>query len=281
MSDYDRIAEVIRYLDEHQQEQPDLAALANHIGLSPSHFHRLFSSWAGITPKDFLQCLTLEYARESLLAGNAVLDASLDAGLSGPGRLHDLCISLQAATPGEIKSGGEGWTVSAGYTNTPFGSALLAENPHGLCELSFIEPDEMSAAWQSLRDNWPNAELERDDKRAREMGEVIFNPDIRSSMPLKAYVRGTAFQVQVWQALLRIPVGKLISYGHLAEFIGNPKASRAVGTAVGNNPIAYLIPCHRVIRETGAVGGYHWGIARKKAIQAWESGKNDQIPPNH
>jgi AraC family transcriptional regulator of adaptative response/methylated-DNA-[protein]-cysteine methyltransferase len=271
MTDYDRIAKVIRYIDEHRLEQPVLETLADVVGLSSSHFHRLFSNWAGITPKDFLQCLTLSDAKRRLLNGNSVLDAALDSGLSGPGRLHDLCVSLEAATPGEIKAGGAGWEIRAGVADCPFGCCLIAESPRGICHLSFFQPLELSNHWEKLKDKWPSAELIRDDKRAKVLSRQIFNKDFQPLEPLKAYVKGTTFQVKVWKALLKIPEGKLVSYGQLASLIGKPKASRAVGTAVGSNAIGFIIPCHRVIRETGAVGGYAWGSERKQAIHVWES----------
>jgi AraC family transcriptional regulator of adaptative response/methylated-DNA-[protein]-cysteine methyltransferase len=277
MNNYDRIAMVIRYLDEHH-EQPDLAALAKYAGLSPFHFHRLFSAWAAITPKDFLQCLTLAHAKQLLQKGQSVLDAALDSGLSGPGRLHDLCVNLEAASPAEIKSGGAGWTISGGFADSPFGSCLIAESPRGICHLSFVEPQASEAAWAALQSYWPQARLQRNDSAAARVAALIFaRPAGSASRPgLRTFVRGTAFQVRVWRALLQVPAGKLVSYGNLAAALGQPSAARAVGTAVGQNPVAYLVPCHRVIRETGAVGGYRWGQVRKRAILAWESG---QLPP--
>ncbi len=273
MNDYERITRVIRYLDEHHTEQPDLATLAEHVGLSQFHFHRLFSTWAGVTPKDFLQCLTLAHVKELLHEGESVLDTALDAGLSGPGRLHDLCVNLEAASPGELKSGGKGWTVIAGFADTPFGNCLIAESPRGICHLSFVEPDNGSSALDALNEAWPEARLRRDDSAACRLGARIFGPDTdrESRPPLRAFVKGTTFQVRVWRALLQIQPGTLVSYGRLAAAAGRPNAVRAVATAVGQNPLAYLIPCHRVIRETGVVGEYRWGRARKRAIMAWES----------
>ncbi len=268
MNDYDRIAKVIRYIEEHRKEQPDLDTLAAVVELSPSHFHRLFSRWAGLTPKEFLKCLTLEHARDLLREGHSVLDSALAAGLSGPGRLHDLCIRLEAATPGEIKAGGAGWEIRAGIAESPFGSCLIAESPRGICHLSF------SNDWKRLQQDWPHAQMVRDDQRAAERAEQIFNdaPQSRSaaSSELRLFVKGTEFQLKVWRALLEIPPGRLVSYGRMAERIGNPNASRAVGSAVGRNPIGYLIPCHRVIREGGGIGGYAWGTERKRAIQLRE-----------
>ena len=272
MNDYDRVARVIGYLDEHHFEQPDLAALAECAGLSPFHFHRLFTNWAGITPKDFLQCLTIAHAKQLLGRGDSVLDAALDAGLSGPGRLHDLCVSLEAASPGEMKSGGEGWTISAGFADSPFGKCLIGESPRGICHLSFIEPGEEAGAFAGLEADWPGARFERDDRAALRTSRQIFNRpfDVSRRRGLRAFVRGTPFQIRVWRALLRVPPRSVISYGRLAASIGQPSAARAVGTAVGQNPLAYLIPCHRVIRETGAVGDYRWGTVRKRALLAWE-----------
>lgn len=277
MDDYTRIARVIRYLDEHHSAQPDLAALAAHAGLSPFHFHRLFSTWAGITPKDFLQCLTLTHAKALLQRGNSVLETALDAGLSGPGRLHDLCVTLEAASPGELKSGGAGWTINAGFADSPFGPCLIGASPRGICHLRFVESADGAQEWNGLRATWPQACLRRDDRAAAEHAARIFaSPRSRDCrQPLRAFVRGTAFQVQVWRALLQIPPGTLVSYGRLAAALGRPTAARAVGTAVAQNPLAYLVPCHRVIRETGILGDYRWGRTRKRAMLAWESAPHD------
>ncbi|HKW29583.1 MAG TPA: methylated-DNA--[protein]-cysteine S-methyltransferase [Verrucomicrobiae bacterium] len=271
MNDYERIARIIRYLDERHAEQPDLAVLAAQAGLSPFHLHRLFSAWAGVTPKDFLQCLTLAHAKELLRKGESVLDAALESGLSGPGRLHDLCVNLDAASPGEWKSGGAGWRISFGFVDSPFGECLIAESSRGLCHLSFVESQKR--ALTELQGNWPQAKLKRDGSAATRLATKIFaRPDSSPTRPaLRAFVRGTPFQVRVWQALLQVPPGALTSYGRLAAAIGQPAAARAVGTAVGQNPLAYLIPCHRVIRETGVLGNYHWGQIRKRAMVVWES----------
>ncbi|MDF7801551.1 methylated-DNA--[protein]-cysteine S-methyltransferase [Pontiellaceae bacterium B1224] len=275
MSDYERIAKVIRYINEHREQQPNLDCLAAVAGLSASHFHRLFSRWAGITPKDFLKCLTLSDAKQRLREGNSVLDSAIESGLSGPGRLHDLCIRMEAATPGEIKTGGAGWIIKGGVAETPFGDCLVAVNSRGICHLSFFQALEFSTHWKNLEQRWPHASLERDDRVAGELCGRIFGKELHAKEPLKAYVKGTDFQVKVWQALLQVPEGQLVSYGHLARFVESPGASRAVGTAVGTNPIGFLIPCHRVIRETGAQGGYRWGTERKRAIQVWESQRSD------
>lgn len=273
MNDYERIAGVIRYLDEHLIEQPDLATLADHAGLSRFHFHRLFSDWAAITPKDFLQCLTLTHVRGLLREGKSVLDTAVSAGLSGPGRLHDLCVKLEAASPGEMKFGGEGWSIAFGFADSPFGQCLVGESPRGICHLAFVEPGDGLAEQARLQQHWPRADLQRDDAVARRIaGQVFAGPRHRGNRAtVRAYVRGTAFQVQVWRALLQVRPGTLVSYGQLAAVLGKAAAARSVGTALGQNPLAYLIPCHRVIRETGVFSDYRWGRERKRAMVAWES----------
>jgi len=280
MSDYERIASVIRYLDEHHADQPDLTALAAHLRLSPSRFHRLFHDWAGITPKDFLQCLTLAHVKKLLARGQSILNAALEAGLSGPGRLHDLCVTLEAATPGEIKSGGAGWITHAGFAPSPFGAIFVAENTRGICHLSFVEPKSTDTAWTRLKKQWPHARFRRDDSSARALSERVFVSARLDGAPhpLRALVKGSGFQLRVWRALLDVPPGHLVTYGGLAETIGCPNAARAVGTAVAQNPIAYLIPCHRVILATGLVGEYHWGAFRKRAMLVWETASPDPPP---
>lgn len=272
MNDYERVASVIRYLDRHHTAQPDLNALAQSVGLSPFHFHRLFTNWAGVTPKDFLQCLTLEHVKTLLRGGDTLLDAALGAGLSGPGRLHDLCVTIDAASPGELKSGGAGLRVDYGFADTPFGEALIAETARGLCHLSFGANRGRNGARHSLASEWPNASLQRNDRRARELSDEIFvQPGRGTSRPhLRTFVRGTPFQLRVWRALLRVPPGALTTYGRLAAVLNQPTAARAVGSAVGANPLAFIIPCHRVIRETGVLGNYRWDPIRKRAILAWE-----------
>ncbi|QKT03469.1 methylated-DNA--[protein]-cysteine S-methyltransferase [Ectothiorhodospiraceae bacterium 2226] len=282
MSDYDRIACAIRYLEAQRRAQPDLAALAAHVGLSPYHLHRLFRAWAGITPKDFLQCLTLEHAKGLLHAGASVLDAALDAGLSGPGRLHDACVALEAASPGEVKSGGAGWTLHAGVADTPFGPCLIAEGPRGVCHLGFLDAARSASVADELTQlqaAWPAARLRRDDAGAARVARRIFVRTPQGAPPLRALVRGTDFQVRVWRALLRVPPGAAVSYGRLAAALGRPGAGRAVGAAVGRNPLAYLIPCHRVIRETGVIGDYRWDATRKRAMLAWEAAASDGAAP--
>ncbi|HXP62569.1 MAG TPA: methylated-DNA--[protein]-cysteine S-methyltransferase [Dongiaceae bacterium] len=272
-SHYERIAQVIRYLDAHHAEQPGLAVLAAQLGLNPFHFHRLFSEWAGVTPKDFLQCLTLAHAKTLLQDGQSVLDSALEAGFSGPGRLHDLCVTLEAASPGEVKSGGKGWSIRFGFAETPFGECIAGEGPRGVCYLAFVDGANRQTATAALEETWPQAELARDDQVVARLAAQVFHrskPE-QARPAIRAFVRGSAFQVRVWKALLRVPPGSLVTYGRLAAAIGQPAAARAVGSAVGNNPLAFLIPCHRVIRETGLLGGYRWGPARKRAMLAWET----------
>ena len=273
MNDYARIARVIEYLDECYTDQPKLEVVARQIGLRPSHFHRLFTSWAGVTPKDFVECLTFTHVKALLRRGESVLHTALKVGLSGPGRLHDLCVKLEAASPGEIKSGGAGSRIRFGFADTPFGRWLAAESRRGICHLAFVDEGGEKDAFKLLRANWPNTELVHDDEVAGTLASRLFTRSRSGEREacLRAFVRGSPFQVRVWQALLQIPPGALVTYGRLASFLGQPSAARAVGAAVGQNSLAYLIPCHRVIRETGIVKGYRWGDTRKRAILAWET----------
>src|SRR5256714_3745073 len=279
MNDYERVATVIRFLDRHHTDQPDLNELAAAAGLSPFHFHRLFSAWAGVTPKDFLQCLTLEHVKQLLRDDDNILDAALNAGLSGPGRLHDLCVTLEAASPGEMKNGGAGLQIDYGFAETPFGEALIAETKRGICYLSFMNGNGRSDARDLLTSQWPNAKLHRSDTRIAKLSPTIFTQgrEGTSRRPLRAFVRGTPVQLRVWRALLLVPSGSLTTYGRLAEAIGQSKAARAVGSAVGANPISFIIPCHRVIRETGALGNYGGGRIRKRAMVGWELSSRDSI----
>ena len=280
MNDFERIAAVIRHLDENHSAQPALGELAAATGLSESHFHRLFHRWAGVTPKDFLQSLTAEHAKRRLRESASVLDAALDVGLSGPGRLHDLLVTIEAASPGEFKSGGRGINIEWGVAQSPFGLCSLGWNSRGICHLAFHEADEQMKEPSALRENWPNATLWRNDAVARSRAKTIFNSERPASRTLKAFVRATPFQLKVWRALVRIPEGCVASYGDIANAIGDSKAARAVGTACGSNSIAYLIPCHRVIRETGVVRGYRWGAVRKRALLGWEARNSTGLPRN-
>jgi len=273
MNDYERIAKTIRHIDAAFLSQPSLDELAAAADLSPSHFHRMFVKWAGVTPKDFIQALTMDHAKRLLRNGSSVLDSSLDSGLSGPGRLHDLCLSMEAATPGEIKSGGAGLDIGWGVSESPFGKMFVAMTPKGLCHLSFFD-ETHNEALEILNHDWPKSNLSRDDRMAVNLSTGIFNPGSpEKQSPLRIHVKGTAFQVKVWKALLEIPDATLTTYGRIAGEIGTPKASRAVGTAVGSNQVSYLIPCHRVIRETGVSGGYRWGQLRKRVMISWEAAR--------
>ncbi|SHJ72827.1 AraC family transcriptional regulator, regulatory protein of adaptative response / methylated-DNA-[protein]-cysteine methyltransferase [Malonomonas rubra DSM 5091] len=274
--DYQKIAQAIEFLRESAIDQPSLDKAAQHVGLSPYHFQRLFKRFAGVSPKRFLQHLTSSYARELLRDSTPVLETSYSVGLSSPGRLHDLMVNVEAATPGEIKSGGDGMQILYGIHPTPFGDCILAQTERGICRLEFVDADNPKPALERLRHDWPLAELKECPEKTETTVEQIF-PPLQSVIgrPLPLLLRGTNFQLQVWQALLRIPSGSLTTYGNLAQQLGQPNASRAVGTAVGRNPIGYLIPCHRVLRGDGGIGGYHWGKTRKLAILGCELAKND------
>jgi AraC family transcriptional regulator of adaptative response/methylated-DNA-[protein]-cysteine methyltransferase len=273
MNDFERVAATIRFLNANHAQQPGLDELAAASGLSPSHFHRLFRRWAGVTPKDFLQCLTLEHAKQRLRESASVLDAALDAGLSGPGRLHDLFVTIEAVSPGEFKSGGKDAEISWGTTETPFGQCCIGWNTRGICHLAFLDSEQDLGEPTDLRKKWPKAQLSQSDRGATRWAKAIFHNTNRPDAPLRAWVQATPFQLKVWRALLQIPEGCVTSYHKIANGIGNPKAVRAVGAACGANPIAYLIPCHRVLRGTGVVQGYRWGETRKRALLAWESAR--------
>ena len=269
--DYQRIAAAIAYLQDHHTLQPDLSDLAAHLDLSECHMQRLFARWAGVSPKRFLQFLTKEHAK-ALLRQRNVLDTSLALGLSGSSRLHDLMVTTEAITPGEYASAGQGLRLSYGYSATPFGHSLIASTPRGLCQLDFFDTEaERESQLHVLQHTWPQAILARDDARAQTWAERIFAHQLSSApRPLHVLLKGSNFQLQVWQALLRIPAGQIMGYGDLAQAIGQPGAARAVGTAVASNRIGFLIPCHRVIRQSGHFNHYRWGPGRKQAILAWE-----------
>lgn len=269
--DYLRIEKAIRYLDENFRSQPELAEVAGAVGLSEYHFQRLFRRWAGVTPKRFVQFLTADYARELLRSSATVLDAAYSSGLSGTGRLHDLIVSVDGFTPGEVRSRGSGLIIRYGFHDSPFGELILARTERGVCALAFLGDGGRDSAVEDLVDRWPGAQLVEDSAGTRSLAQRIFAPVNGSPLPI--HLQGTNFQIKVWEALLRIPEGGVTCYEQLAEAVGSPTAVRAVGTAVGRNPIAYLIPCHRVIRKTGAFGEYHWGAARKRAMFGWEAAR--------
>ena len=275
-ADYQRIERAIRFLDESSPTRPRLEEVARHVGMSPFHFQRLFTRWAGISPKRFSQVLALEYAKERLKDSRNLLDATYDAVLSSGGRLHDLFVTLDAVTPGEFRDQGEGLRISAGFHDSPFGEALIAMTERGICGLSFHDGSRR-AALRDLGARWPHATIEERPRVTAPIASRVFAAlevrDPEGLVPLGLLVRGTNFQVKVWRALLQIPVGSVATYEDIATAIGTPSAVRAVGTAIGRNPVAFLIPCHRVIRTTGALGGYRWGVSRKRAMLAWETGR--------
>jgi AraC family transcriptional regulator of adaptative response/methylated-DNA-[protein]-cysteine methyltransferase len=274
-SDYARVARAIQFIEANAERQPDLQAMARHVGLGPHRFQRLFTRWAGISPKRFLQVLTLDHARQLLDQSRSVLQAAHGAGLSGPGRLHDLFVTIDAVTPGEYKRQGAGLTIRHGVHSSPFGPCLVASTGRGICGLAFIDAGGERQCLRRLARRWSRARLQPDPQLAADVIERAFSrgADAANGSPTRLHLQGTNHQVQVWQALLEIPPGMVLSYGDLATRIGNPGAAIAVGQALAKNPVAYLIPCHRVLRADGRVGGYRWGRVRKRALLAWESGR--------
>jgi AraC family transcriptional regulator of adaptative response/methylated-DNA-[protein]-cysteine methyltransferase len=267
-SDYDVVEKAIVYLEQNFRAQPELADVARHVSLSEAHFQRLFRRWAGISPKRFLQFLTAEHARELLRDSRSVLDVSYQLGLSGGGRLHDLMLNVVAATPGEVKSGGLGMRIQYGFHESPFGECLVAVTERGLCGLAFVHNDNHDELLAELQGRWPQAQIEEAVTATRAVARAVFGNEGGN---INLFLKGTNFQIRVWEALMRVPVGRAVTYEDIAYNIGQPTAMRAVGAAVGQNPIAFLIPCHRVLRKSGVFGDYHWGAARKKALLVWES----------
>jgi len=276
MSDYQRIETAINFIVEQGNAQPSLEEIAAAVHLSPFHFQRLFSQWAGVTPKRFLQTLTVERAKALLAHSKPLLEVSDLVGLSGPSRLHDHFVKLEAVTPGEYKNAGSGLTINYGISETPFGLVFLATTARGICKIAFVNSSDIGAPLEQLVAEWPNAQVVENIEATGELVDNLFQAkaaETEVSQPVSLYVRGTNFQVKVWKALLQIPLGALTSYSEVATAVGSPKAVRAVGTAVGANPAAFAIPCHRVIRQSGGIGGYRWGETRKHAIHAWESAR--------
>ena len=271
---YRRIEKAIRFIADHFKSRPDLDQMAASVHLSRYHFDRLFKRWAGVSPVQFMQYLTLDYTKQKLTESRSLLDTALDAGLSGPGRLHDLFVTFDAMSPGEYKQQGAGLEISYGFSASPFGECLLAATERGIFHLGFVEEDQRSIARDQLIERLPQATFFEEPDRTGPIVDSIFNPDDTGSRgPFNLHLRGTNFQIQVWQALLRIPEGWVVSYGDIAAWLGRPKAFRAVANAVALNPVGYLIPCHRVIAKSGAIHQYRWGSARKKAIVGWEAAK--------
>lgn len=270
-TDYDRMAQAIRFIDSAREEQPSLDEVAAHLGLSPGHFQRLFSRWVGVSPKKYLQYLTLDHARTLLRERHTVLGAAYDSGLSGPGRLHDLFVGWEAMSPGEYAQGGAGLDIRYGHAPSPFGEALLMWTGRGICGLAFTHETGRDASHADMRARWPQAGYLLDKAGAAEAGARVFG----GAGQVHLQLIGAPLQIKVWEALLRIPSGHVTTYSDIAARIDNPKAVRAVGTAVGRNPISWLIPCHRALRKSGGLGGYHWGLPVKRAMLAYESARLD------
>ena len=272
MTDYERIKEAIEFIHSNFQQQPDLDAVAKEVYLSPFHFQRLFKDWAGVSPKKFLQYISLQHAKK-LLQQHTVSDAAYETGLSGSSRLHDLFINIEGMTPGEYKNGGEQLHINYSFAETPFGNIIVASTPKGICHLAFA--DDEKDTFKQIQLQFPNATFRQVVDTIQQNALFIFTQDWRDLSKIKLHLKGTAFQIKVWEALLKIPMGDVSTYSGIANIINNPNASRAVGTAIGDNPVAFLIPCHRVIRSTGDFGQYHWGTVRKTAIIGWEAAKTN------
>ena len=274
--DYARIEKAVLFMEQNFRHQPDLKEVANSVGLSEYHFQRLFSRWAGISPKRFLQFLTVEYAKQLLDQSRSVLEVTYESGLSSPGRLHDLFVTCEAMTPGEFKEQAEGLTITYGFHPSPFGECILAITERGICGLLFVSGESREETLQEIKGTWSKAIFSEDPAQTRPFVERIFNP-VKHQQALPVILKGTNFQIKVWQALLKIPPGSVVSYEDIAAHIGQPGAAQAVGAAAAHNPIGYVIPCHRVIRKIGAFGNYHWGVARKKAILGWEAAQKETV----
>lgn len=271
--DYDLVRRNLDYLREHWREQPSLTALAQRNGLSEGHLQRLFMRWAGLSPKAFVQALTIDHARKLLRDSASVLDTSYEVGLSGPGRLHDLFVTHEGMSPGAYKARGKGLTIRYGFHDCPFGKALLMMTDQGICGLAFADDGEEEAAFRDMKGRWPDASYVEDAGAAASRVARIFSPSQwKADQPLRIVFIGTEFETKVWQTLLKVPMGQATTYSGIAGHIGNPKASRAVGAAVGRNPISFVVPCHRVLGKSGSLCGYHWGLTRKQAILGWEAG---------
>ena len=269
-NDYQVVEQAIRFLDRNAGHQPELREIAASVGLSEFHFQRLFQRWAGVSPKRFLQFQTAQEAKHVLQATGDLLEASYHAGLSGPGRLHDLIVNVEAVTPGEYKRRGAGLAISWGVHASPFGDCLLALTARGVCALEFLQPESEDDALTRLRTTWENAQLEHAPQVTAPVAARIFQAGAKQRAPLALLVKGTNFQIKVWEALLRVPAGRITTYAGLAHSMGRPGAARAVGSAIAANHIGYLIPCHRVIRSTGAFGEYRWGAQRKRILLSRE-----------
>jgi AraC family transcriptional regulator of adaptative response/methylated-DNA-[protein]-cysteine methyltransferase len=276
-SDYDQIRRAIAFLTASWTEQPSLEALAAHLGLSPTQCQKLFKRWCGLSPKEFVQSITVDRARSLLNGSASVLEAAYEVGLSGGGRLHDLFVSHEAMTPGDYKRRGEGLEMAYGFHASPFGEALLIATGRGLAGLAFVDEDKAQTRQDALADmtrRWPRARFVADPHRTAPLARLVFNPaDWCRDQPVRLVLIGTDFEVRVWETLLRIPMGRAVSYRDIACHLGQPTATRAVGSAVGRNPISFVVPCHRVLGADGSLAGYHWGLTRKRALIGWEAGR--------
>jgi AraC family transcriptional regulator of adaptative response/methylated-DNA-[protein]-cysteine methyltransferase len=275
--DYGLIRRAVAFLTESWTEQPSLDELAAHLRLSPSHCQKLFKRWCGLSPKEFLQAITVDHARGLLNGSSSVLDAAYEVGLSGGGRLHDLFVSHEAMTPGDYKRRGEGLEMGYGFHPSPFGEALLIVTERGVAGLAFVDEDKAQTrehVLAEMKGRWPKALLVAAPERTTPFAQQIFSPATWTrDRPVRLVMIGTDFEVRVWESLLKIPMGRAVSYHDIARHLGQPTASRAVGSAVGRNPISFVVPCHRVLRGDGSLGGYHWGLTRKRALIGWETGR--------
>lgn len=271
MNDYQRIEKAISYITDNYRQQPHLDEVAKQVHVSPFHFQKMFKDWAGVSPKKFLQYISLEHAKSLLKQDLSLSDVSFETGLSGTGRLHDLFINIEGMTPGEFKNGGEQLHINYSFAETPFGNIIVASTTKGICHLAFA--DDEQKALIGLKALFPNASFKQVVDTIQQNALFIFTQDWKNLSKIKLHLKGTAFQLKVWEALLKVPMGGLTTYTAIASSVGNKKASRAVGTAIGDNPVAFLIPCHRVIKSTGLIGQYHWGSNRKTAIIGWEAAK--------
>ncbi|WP_041802305.1 methylated-DNA--[protein]-cysteine S-methyltransferase [Rhodopseudomonas palustris] len=274
LRDYDSVRRAIGFISERWRAQPAIESIADAAGVTPDELHLLFRRWAGLTPKAFMQALTLDHAKSLLRDSASVLDAALDSGLSGPGRLHDLFVTHEAMSPGEWKSGGTGMTLRYGFHPSPFGTAVVIESARGLAGLAFADPGEELTALADMQRRWPRASYVEDAAGTAALAQRIFDTrQWRADQPLRVVLIGTDFEVRVWETLLKIPMGRAVSYSDIAGCISLPKASRAVGAAVGKNPVSFVVPCHRALGKSGALTGYHWGLTRKRAMLGWEAGQ--------
>ncbi len=272
LEDYDKVRHVLADLYENWRDQPSLESLAAPVGLSPDQLQKLFTRWAGLTPKAFLQALTLDHARKMLKDSASILDTALETGLSGPGRLHDLFIVHEAMSPGAYKAKGQGLVISYGFHPSPFGLALAMVTDHGLCGMAFADEGGEAAALADMTRRWPNATFREDSAKTAPYAARVF-ADAVDGQPVRVTMIGSDFEISVWETLLKIPRGRAVTYGDIATKLGKPNAARAVGAAVGKNPISFVVPCHRVIGKSGDLTGYHWGLTRKRAILGWEAGR--------